>query len=153
MTPLNKIEININIKLKKKSSKADVCFRVAGRRCITRLKPAVWRWCRSWWRAERRRVSNVVLDGRRCSTPLRRTTRKPSSSCWDERRTHSVCWTTRRSDSLMHITFIKLVYVKIVLKDKFTFKSKCHDNLFTPMSSKMFMYFFLQSKRNQGFFI
>ncbi len=31
-----------------------------------------------------------------------------------------------------------------LLKDLFTFKLKCPDNLLTPMSSKMFMYFFLQ---------
>ncbi len=38
-----------------------------------------------------------------------------------------------------------------VLKVYLTFKLKCPDNLLTPMSSKMFMYFFLQSKINQGF--
>ncbi len=42
--------------------------------------------------------------------------------------------------------------VKIItwtlLKDYLTFKLKCPYNLLTPMSSKMFMYFFLQSKRN-----
>ncbi len=34
---------------------------------------------------------------------------------------------------------------------KFTFKLKCSDNLLTPMSSKMFMYFYLQSKINESF--
>ncbi len=37
-----------------------------------------------------------------------------------------------------------------ILKE-FTFKLKCPDNLLTPMSSKIFMYFFLQSKINEGF--
>jgi len=41
--------------------------------------------------------------------------------------------------------------VLMVLKEYFTFEKTFADNLLTPMSSKMSMLFFLQSKRNQGF--